>query len=176
MADHLRWWRLEYDTEGNLLSKRIAVASHEDTGLVFFVRARNIRHAERLGHRLHMRAVTKARHAEYRRRGLCKCGRKPDLQGKRQCSLCQKINIEAKKRRRARDRGEETPKQPRRLALDLRAKDDERRIRERLRAEVAAEVRVEVLVEVHDAFMGTPMRLFGKWLVEQLGALGKKVA
>lgn len=176
MADHLHWWRLEYDVGGTLLSRELAVEPHEDNGLVFFVRAKDIRGAERLGHRLHMRAVTKARHADYRRRGLCKCGRKPDVQGKRLCSFCLKMNVEAKERRRFRDRGEETPKQPRRFALELRSKDDERRIRERLRAEVAAGVRAEVLTEVHAAFMGTPMRLFGAWLVEQLGALGKKVA
>jgi len=137
MANGLLWWRVETDADGKTVKCELAVAREHDTGLVFFVRARDTRHAGRLAFNAYMLAVTKARHAQYAREGRCKCGRDRDVAGKKMCSGCLARNAEYKKRNARRAAGETIPHQSRLEVIEQRRADD----RDALRLAVLEEVR-----------------------------------
>lgn len=154
-----KWFRVEVDIEGKVLSARLADPPHEDGGLVFYVQARDLEQAEKKAHARYLYAMTCARRAQYERQGLCRCGNKRDAGGKR-CSWCLGLGRAYKKRK---DAGEAAP--PRREVMAARrdAQDEA--------------IRAETLRQVHRfALIARTMPEFLQWLRAELEKSGKAAA
>lgn len=149
MADKLRWYRVEYDAKGRQISKELAVSERDDTGLIFFVCARDANHADKLGRRQVQIAMQRARRAKNKLAGLCPdCGR-PRTDGFFYCQVCREGNDANRKRNLAKARGENvSDKPPKSVAHQKRLNADRARIRAELEVEVREEVTVKIRAEV----------------------------
>lgn len=125
-----RWYRIEVGQDGKVVSCELAEKPEEDNGLIFYVRAKDQRHAGRLAFNAYMLAITRARHAQYDREGKCRCGRKRDVAGRRWCSVCLEANKVYKDRSRKLAAGKTAPeKAERRDVIALRKEQDAQAIR-----------------------------------------------
>ena len=174
MSTELRWWRLETDSEGKVLSCRLVEGAKSDGEHVFYVKAHDAKEAaRRLSNEISRRLLAERR-AKYRAEGRCKCGGWRDRPGFKQCQRCYDLDREHERRYQERRKGKEPPPRDRRLVLQ------ERKQLEQSAAVRAAEpnIRLAVLQEVSQAWQdATTNGAFTRWLNQQIAeARGKKVA
>lgn len=171
MAD-LRWFRLEIDTAGKVVSC-VPVERAEQNGRSWvYVQAADAKAAQRAGMNAYMRDVMRVRRAELDRQGKCRwCGRKNDrAQGKR-CSICSAKDIAYSQRQRDKAAGKPVPALDRKVAIAERKNEE----RSQVVAAAAPSLRLAVLIEVQCAWEDAPNNgAFTKWLAEQIDAAGGK--
>ena len=158
----LYWFKGTTDEAGNILTLEPALRREEDGGLVFFVEARDPKHAEKLVLNRYHRKIQKARHARLKREGLCRCGKPNDSGTGSRCKACKKRDSKYAKRQRAKARGEEVPVLNRIESLKLR------------RASDADALRLAVLVEAHRRYFAKGS--FIEWLEAEIRKIGGKSA
>jgi hypothetical protein len=162
MAD-LRWFRVETDSKGRVLSVSLVECAGTDEKRVFYVPAGDEDAARELGRKA-FNAYAAARNRENRARlraeGRCDCGRERDLPGKN-CSVCLQKSREYDARALARKHGENVP------PADWKGSRDARR------AADAEALRLSVLEEVDQVWRSKGAVGLRIWLRRELARLGK---
>ncbi|HKY40688.1 MAG TPA: hypothetical protein VJN18_32355 [Polyangiaceae bacterium] len=168
MAD-LRWWRLEVDAKGKVVSCTPVEFAEKDGKSWFYVRARNQEGAGRLAMNAYILARQRIRLKRLKAEGKCVCGRKNDRPGKTNCTICVAKERDYDARRRARERGEEIPRPDRRIADAERRATEDGEFVER----AAPTVRLNTLLEVQQAWQDSNTNAnFTRWLLDQIAAAG----
>jgi len=148
-----RWWRVEVDAAGKVVSCAAAEWCEENGSCVIYVRASSKRDAGREAWNEHCRRQQAQRNTRLRKEGKCVgCGRVSDRDGSR-CTGCLARERSYKSRKRKKDRGEPVPPKPSRVEALAKGRE-----RDRENAELA------LLLEVQEAWTANTARTFGQWL------------
>jgi hypothetical protein len=169
MAD-LRWFRLEVDAAGKVLSC-VAVERAEHNGRSWvYVQATDERAAHRIGLNAYMRDVMRKRRERLKAEGGCGwCGRKNDREPGKRCSIC--LAKESGYKQIQRDRAAGKPV----ASPDRKASVAAREVEKRTAAVAAAapSLRLSVLLEVQSAWQDcTTNKSFTSWLEQQISKAG----
>lgn len=165
----LRWFRLELDHGGNVISC-VGVERAEANGRSWlYVQARDEKEAGHKAWNAYCRDRQRVRNATLAAEGKCICGRKNDRPGKSRCSVCHARRELHEERRRAKARGEEVAVLDKRVTLAARRVDEQRAVV----ASAAPSLRLAVLQEVLQAWQDEPTNgAFTAWLVREVEAAG----
>jgi hypothetical protein len=170
----LRWWLLQLDAEGKVLSCTSVEQSAANGERWFYVQARDEKAAQRTALNAYMRELQRRRRVELDKAGKCRwCGRKAD-RGTKRCSICVAKDAVYTQRHNARVRGESVPPLDRRAALAARKTEETTAV---VKA-AAPSLRLDVLLEVQEAWQSAATNgVFTRWLTDQIAAArGRKVA
>lgn len=170
----MRWFRIELDDAGRVLSCHAVEAAEQGNRRYVYVEAVDSEHAARLALNAYQRQLMRQRVRRLRDEGKCQCGRKNDRAPKSRCTSCHERRASDDARRRARANGEQIPRPDRRIADALRKATETAQAV----AVVAPSLRLDVLVEVQQAWQDASTNgHFTRWLSEQIAAArGRKVA
>lgn len=161
----MRWWRIEVNATGKVVSCRAVESAGDDDAHVIYVLARDQREAGRHAWNEYCRIRQTKRNARLAAEGKCRCGRHADRGAGKRCSGCLQLLQRQNERRRARARGEQLPK------VDPRATKQERR-----EADETA-LRLAILMEVLSAWQDAQTNAsFTRWLTAQIARLRGKAA
>lgn len=177
MAD-LRWWRIETNAEGKVVSCVAVEHAEKDARCWFYVQAVSDAAAREAARLAHYRGSSMRRRRELIAQGKCGwCGLKGD-RGAQRCSKCLLADQGYQQRRRAKDAGK--PFVPADKKATLAMNRTLRKVEERKEVIQEAEpsLRLSVLLEVEKAWLDNPrLAGFTQWLQKQIAAArGKKVA
>lgn len=153
----MKWWRIETDAAGKVLSCQEVESVGKDSRRVFFVRGETRDEARRRAWNAYCAVRQRARHVRLIAEGKCPhCGRPNDRQATR-CSKCLEQRNARSLRKRAIARGDVVPMPSRADAVAARANDERRAMR------------VELLTEVQENFQrfGT-VGQFARWLADRI--------
>ncbi len=156
-----RWWRIEVDSDGKVVSCEPVELKESDQALIFYVEAKNRAQAGRRAWNAHCKIVQRRRREQLRAEGKCAwCARKNDRSSGR-CADCQKKDVEYGRRARAAARGEAVPELDRTVSIAARAHAERK------------ELRLGVLNDVREAWVRAEnYDEFARWLAEQIVAAG----
>lgn len=172
---NLRWWRIEVNEDGKVLSC-VAVEHVEKNGkLFFYVQAHDQKEAGRIAWNRFCRDIQRVRRVKLAREGKCPwCGRATDRESGKRCSRCLDSDKVYKKRQTAKEAGKVVPPLDRSIAVAARKAEE----REATVAAAKPSLRLDVLLEVQQAWQDASTNgLFTRWLNQQIAAArGRKVA
>lgn len=153
----MKWWRIETDNDGKVVSCEEVETGGIGAGFVFFVRCPTRYEARQRAWNAYCKIRQRARHERLTAEGKCPhCGRPNDRRASR-CSICLEEHNVRSRRKRAIARGEVVAIPSRAEAVASRASDERRALR------------LAVLTEVQENFQrsGT-VGQFVRWLAERI--------
>lgn len=158
----LGWWRVEVGVDGKGTDIKAVDRREKDGVQVFYVQARDAKHAGRLAFNAYSAARMAKKRAEWAKAGLCtKCGRKRDADGK-WCATCLEKKVAENARKGARRRGEDVPTPTRLESLERRREDDR------------VTARLDVLEELDDIWSKRGTVGLRQWLRKELARLRQR--
>ncbi len=168
----LRWFRLEIDSVGKVLSCVAVERAEQRSSCWVYVQATDEAAAHRIGLNAYMRVVMRKRRERLKAEGkCCWCGRKNDREPGKRCTLCLGKDSEYGKRKNARVAGKPVAPLDRRVAIAERKREEQSQVV----AAVAPSLRLAVLEEVQDAWCNTSTNgQFTAWLVKEIERAGGK--
>jgi hypothetical protein len=164
-ADVTRWYRCEFDRDGNRVEIALVPGQGTSQDRVFFVRAEDEEGAWRRAWNWRSQVVMSALRRERVAADLCpRCGTPMAGETRKCCARCLEKQKEYDGRARAKKRGENV------APLDRRAR------RVESREELHDDTRLRILREVHRRYLATQgdRRAFSNWLLGEIEKLAQK--
>lgn len=154
----MKWWRLETDEHGKVLSCREVESAGTGSHYVFYVRSETRADARRSAWNAYCKVRQRERHVRLTAEGRCPyCGRGQDREAGKRCSTCLANRNGRNRERRAHARGEVVVLSTRAEAVAARA-SEERRV-----------LAVQLLTEVQEQFQcSNTVGQFAQWLRDRL--------
>ncbi len=171
MAD-LRWFRLELDSSGKVLSCTAVERAEQNGSSWLYIQASDAKTASRLGMNAYMRDLMRKRRARLDAEGKCRwCGRKGDRGPGKRCTICLPRESHYQQRKRDKAAGKPVPELDRKVAIAARKAEE----RAAVIASAGPSLRLSVLLEVQQAWQDAPTNgAFTAWLARAVEAAGGK--